>query len=434
MYSPDGGDGVPAIVMDFGHSSCKAGFSGQDFPQSIFPSVVGCEEIDTGDRMDVEVTTNSSVTAPSKSDAQSSTYYVGDDLNIRRDNLALMSPFRDGLVTNWEAMAKLWKHTYKTLCVDSREQAVMLAEPVFNTRSIRAKQTENMFETYEVPALFISKTAVLSCFANARGTGLVFDSGGGCTTASTVAEGYVVPKGIIKSEMSSRLLDRAMLDAVVRSGITNAAAIRPRYAFRRTLLPDGSTRMGPAAYPKTHASYEQYFTLEVGREMRESLCRCSEDKFNASSSTNIPTKAFALPDGSEIQVGMERFLVPEILFNPTAMPWGAQYQFIPAHTMVRTAIEKCGEQRLRKELFNNIVVAGGNTAYEGFEQRLTNEVSSRAPQTLRTKVVCSGLSERRVTAWIGGSILSSLGSFNEMWISKGEFSEHGSSIVDRKCP
>ncbi len=35
---------------------------------------------------------------------------------------------------------------------------------------------------------------------------------------------------------------------------------------------------------------------------------------------------------------------------------------------------------------------------------------------------------------IGGSILASLGSFQQMWMSKAEYEEHGSSLVHRKCP
>ena len=42
--------------------------------------------------------------------------------------------------------------------------------------------------------------------------------------------------------------------------------------------------------------------------------------------------------------------------------------------------------------------------------------------------------ERKFTTWIGGSILASLGSFQQMWMSKQEYEEHGVAIVHRKCP
>lgn len=42
--------------------------------------------------------------------------------------------------------------------------------------------------------------------------------------------------------------------------------------------------------------------------------------------------------------------------------------------------------------------------------------------------------ERRFSTWIGGSILASLGSFHQMWMSKAEYSEHGASLIHRKAP
>jgi actin-like protein 6A len=38
------------------------------------------------------------------------------------------------------------------------------------------------------------------------------------------------------------------------------------------------------------------------------------------------------------------------------------------------------------------------------------------------------------SVFIGGSILGSLGTFHQMWMSKAEYEEHGASIVQKKCP
>ncbi len=59
---------------------------------------------------------------------------------------------------------------------------------------------------------------------------------------------------------------------------------------------------------------------------------------------------------------------------------------------------------------------------------------ARGPQGMRTKVVAAATSERRVAAWLGGSILGSASQFAEMWVSKHEYEEVGASIVERKCP
>lgn len=41
--------------------------------------------------------------------------------------------------------------------------------------------------------------------------------------------------------------------------------------------------------------------------------------------------------------------------------------------------------------------------------------------------------ERKYSSWIGGSILASLSTFQQMWISKQDYDESGPSIVHRKC-
>jgi actin-related protein len=42
--------------------------------------------------------------------------------------------------------------------------------------------------------------------------------------------------------------------------------------------------------------------------------------------------------------------------------------------------------------------------------------------------------DRMFHPWVGGSILASLGSFQQMWISREEFDEMGKAVVDKKCP
>jgi actin-related protein len=50
------------------------------------------------------------------------------------------------------------------------------------------------------------------------------------------------------------------------------------------------------------------------------------------------------------------------------------------------------------------------------------------------QVLAAGANERRVSAWLGGSILGSLGSFHEIWMSKAEYEEHGARLINKRCP
>ena len=86
---------------------------------------------------------------------------------------------------------------------------------------------------------------------------------------------------------------------------------------------------------------------------------------------------------------------------------------------------------IRKDLYGNVVMSGGSTMYPGIQDRLTKEMVALAPPTMKIKVVAPP--ERKYSVWIGGSILASLSTFQQMWISKTEYDESGPTIVHRKC-
>ena len=86
---------------------------------------------------------------------------------------------------------------------------------------------------------------------------------------------------------------------------------------------------------------------------------------------------------------------------------------------------------IRKDLYSNIVLSGGTTMFPGIAERLTKELTALAPAAMKIKVVAPP--ERKYSVWIGGSILASLSTFQQMWISKAEYDESGPSIVHRKC-
>lgn len=87
---------------------------------------------------------------------------------------------------------------------------------------------------------------------------------------------------------------------------------------------------------------------------------------------------------------------------------------------------------IRRELYANIVLAGGTTMLKGFSDRVQKQLPDIAPQNVKVKVILSN--DRRFASWVGGSILSSLGSFQQMWMSRYEYKEHGAIFIERKCP
>lgn len=62
---------------------------------------------------------------------------------------------------------------------------------------------------------------------------------------------------------------------------------------------------------------------------------------------------------------------------------------------------------------------------------MKKEVTALAPNSMTVKIVAPP--ERKYSVWIGGSILASLSTFEDMWITKAEYDESGPAIVHRKC-
>ena len=67
--------------------------------------------------------------------------------------------------------------------------------------------------------------------------------------------------------------------------------------------------------------------------------------------------------------------------------------------------------------------------FPGIAERMQKELTALAPATIKIKIIAPP--ERKYSVWIGGSILASLSTFQQMWISKEEYD--GTDIVFFFC-
>lgn len=433
-----GGDEVSAIVVDLGSHTCKAGYAGEDAPKAVFPSVVG-----SVDQMEVDESDNSDKNSGSVPDSKSKSkrkLYVGSQaMGYRRDHMEVLSPFKDGIVADWDIVEHIWDHAFKEcLLIDPKEHPMLLAEPCINTQQQREKAAEIMFEKYQVPALFLAKNAVLTSFASGRATSLVVDSGGGSTTVAPVHDGYVLQRAVATSPIGGEFLTECLLRSLESKGIT----IKPRYSFKRKEIQPGEFQIVDLDFPNTTESYKLYCQKVVASDIKECVCRAPDTPYDDKSYSNIPMTPYELPDGQTIEIGADRFKTPDILFNPPlAQTIPGMENFAETASSVRglpqmviESINKC-DVDIRRELYSSILLAGGSASMQQLKERLEKDLLEESPQAARVKVLASGnATERRFSVWIGGSILASLGSFQQMWFSKSEYDEHGASYIQRKCP
>ncbi|XP_052769610.1 actin-3-like isoform X1 [Mya arenaria] len=373
---------VQPIVMDMGTGVMRAGFAGDDAPRVVFTSVLGSPKHDVVMRNMVD---------PNKP-----TEFLGEFALMERGLLSLRYPMEHGIVTDWDDMEKIWHHTfYNELRVAPEEHPVLLTEPPLNPRSNREKMIEVMFEKFHVPSAYVSMQSVLPLYASGRHGGVVVDVGDGVTHITPHMGVYAWRHANTRNHLAGR-------------SVTNYLA--------RLLTERGHY---------FHTSAE----LEVVREIKEQLGYVAEDyqaEMTTAATFSKLEKQYELPDGTSITLGNERFRCAEAIFNPSLVGMEGAGLAKDLYGSLQAT-----DMNSRKHFYANIILSGGSTMFPGFSERLSKEMKALVPSSCKVAVIAAP--ERKYSVWIGGSILASLSTFAQQWITKAEYDEEGPTIGHRKC-
>jgi len=385
------------------------GYAGNYEPNYIIPSLIA-NVIEKKDQK-------------KKSDVQDLDFFIGAEAAIKRADYNLDYPIRHGIVDNWDNMEKYWQRCiYQYLNCDPEEHYMLLTEPPMNTPENREYTAEIMFETFNVPGLYIAVQAVLALCASLLTkqdksgknavTGTVIDSGDGVTHVIPVVEGYVIGSCIKHIPLAGRDVTNFIMNQ-----------LRDR---QEPLLPD--------------------LALEIAKKIKEKYCYVCPDvvkeyqRYDAEPTRFREYKGVNPRDKApfKIDVGYERFLGPEIFFSPEifSSDWTE-----PLPDVVDATVQACPIDT-RRPLYNYITLSGGSTMFKHFVKRLERDIRRKVKNRFdytKTKFPDLDLKAiavnvvthpfQRFAVWFGGSMLASQPEFLGYFHTKAEYQEKGPRIA-----
>lgn len=477
---------LDALVFEFGTAKCKFGYAGEDFPR-VYESALSSSSSSFGDavcgadlhneieRADAAVQAAARMELESEQLAQWLFDTASSRLQTRMSDHPLLFVERPFPVP--EEITALRASAATTVPGDAKEtkdasaSANASAAGSVSTKKQHLKNREQMVEVLMeqlgIPALFCAKSAVLTCYANARTSGLVVEMGATYTSVTSVHEGYA----FAHPKSQTHVFGGHDLDAFLR--------MKLEHQFKSSVVPAVATSPSQEIARRTAASRAAACWSYAVEAKESGLCRVADGAFDEVQNAQLPMINYELPDKTVIAMGTERFSVPEQYFISATSPSAATSPSHPdtsdssanpgiVKTFESERVVKRGisvpefvcevggmttEAELRKELFQNIILTGGSSCFENMPTRLEREVVNALSTyqlplsaggtgsgagtlggNLRVKVIAAHAQERKIGAFLGGSILASLGSFHEMWMSKAEYAEHGAALIHKKCP
>ena len=344
-------------------------------------------------------------------------------------------------------------------------------------REQRIKYTEFLMESMEASSMFLAPAPMLAAFSTGRQTALVIDIGAGGTRVTPVVDGLLLAQSQRRSGRGGDWLGHMTWNALLQEKITP----RPRYLLRKGAKEATSPLF--RAWAMQELMYElrtePFVKVEpVGQEGRripftekeqsegQPIDEEMENGYTSpppatpgsvtSGSTDVHPASYTFPDGHSVDLarttlGKDLTYLPELLFA-NRLPFQDRSALMsvsssssssslktlidaPLHELIHQSLLSVGDVDIRKELTSNVILTGGSSLFPHLDARLSWELSQLLPAFTKPKVVAPRFSvERSCASWIGGSILTSLGSFQQLWLSRKEYEEYGATMSVQRFP
>ncbi|MGB5909658.1 MAG: actin family protein [Promethearchaeia archaeon] len=360
------------VVLDLGSFATKCGFAGEDMPSQVFFTIVGTPKYQ---QIDFDY-----------GGVKTEEFYVGDEIQSL-GLFKVLYPIEKGRIQDWISFEKIIDYIFYNLRVDPSLVNILFAvHPLFPQQDL-ARLFELFLEHYQCMAFYPVLDAMLPLYSGGFQTGLVVEIGDSLTRIVPIYEGYKLDHAIRILELGGRTLTRYMEKILGEIGFSADSSIR----------------------------------RELVRALKEKACFVSLDYNEDLKRVEQYEKPYSLPDGSTIKLSGERFKVPELFFNPSLE---LEEDSLPQAIM--DVIEDC-DVDVRPELLNNIFLSGGSSMFPNLKSRIHQELelelAKRKKKSQTIKIIAPR--ERVFSVWVGGSILSMLPEFQDLWVTRARYFNEG---------
>ena len=366
----------PTIIIDNGSCFIKSGLGNEDEPSSYFRNCIGYPKKDS-----------------KYSDLSGKEFFIGKNALIRKDSLSLNYPIKNGAIQNWDDMEKIWGYIfYDELKVDPVEHNILLTQQIMNPKGEKEKSAQIIFETFFAPGLYFDYSTSLSLYGAGKFTGLILELGGETTQIAPILDGNPKP-----------------------------------YKFEKLFY--GGNEINDYLFNLFNSNLKMFYNSKYKssiEDIKEKACYVALDF--EEELYGIEQYDYTLPDNKQLILKEERIKAPEAIFKPSFIGKDDDKSL---HNLCNKLIEKFDDHNEKKDLYNCIVLSGGNSMFKGLAERLTKEIKAIVPDSLQEEVNVINLPQRKFFAWVGGAILSSISKFKDLVITKQMYEESGSSIFYR---
>ena len=364
-----------SIIIDMGQYSTKIGYGSENEPRKIFPTICGYPKYKA---IDATLQTG-----------EKKQLFIGLEIIEALGLYKLRHPIANGGdIVDWSEFEAIVDYIFYLLRVDPSMCKIMFTTNPFLSLDSKKKLFELFLEKHVCGAYYPVRGALLTMYSGGFNTGLIIDMGASNIRITPIFESYILQHAVRNLELGGSVLDNLLEKKIQEAGVPISSSVQKNLV--RVL--------------KERACF---VSLNFDQDFQ------NREKFK---------KKYTLPDYKKISLDAERFIIPELMFDPTINNMETE----PLHKAIVNVVELC-DMDIRRALLQNIFITGGSSLFPNFEKRLKQELEKELIQRgkMYQNVKIFAPKGRALSNWVGGSILSQIPEFQSSWITRKRYFSEG---------